>query len=161
MTDSPVTRRRVIAGVGTAALAAGLVACASGPDATAGTTPAVDPIATEAATGAASPASTAAAMSNSTIIARVADVPVGTAFQFTNPTDGNPGYVVQPSAGTFLAYSAVCTHQGCIVNPEGAGFLCPCHGAQYDASGNVTGGPAPQPLATIAVKVEGTNIVLV
>ena len=68
----------------------------------------------------------------------------------------------------------ICTHLGCSPSSKFAagasqgmpgdwlgGFLCPCHGAQYDASGNVTGGPAPQPLATIAVKVEGTNIVLV
>ncbi|WP_203924897.1 QcrA and Rieske domain-containing protein [Rugosimonospora africana] len=36
---------------------------------------------------------------------------------------------------------------------DGNGFQCPCHGATYDSSGRVTGGPATGPLAPIAVTV--------
>ncbi|WP_203924826.1 QcrA and Rieske domain-containing protein [Rugosimonospora africana] len=36
---------------------------------------------------------------------------------------------------------------------DGNGFQCPCHGATYDSSGGVTGGPATGPLAPIAVTV--------
>jgi cytochrome b6-f complex iron-sulfur subunit len=45
------------------------------------------------------------------------------------------------------AISTTCTHLGCIVAPSETGFACPCHGSRFDQDGNVTGGPAPKPLA--------------
>ena len=40
--------------------------------------------------------------------------------------------VTQPTAGEFKAFSAVCTHMGCIVNQISNGTIdCPCHGSQY------------------------------
>jgi menaquinol-cytochrome c reductase iron-sulfur subunit len=49
------------------------------------------------------------------------------------------------------ALSARCTHLGCTVraDAERDGFVCPCHGSRYDAAGNVTGGPAPNPLSYV------------
>lgn len=44
------------------------------------------------------------------------------------------------------AISLVCTHLGCTVNVVETGFLCPCHGSQYDEDGIVVGGPAPKTL---------------
>jgi Rieske Fe-S protein len=59
-------------------------------------------------------------------------------------------------AGQIVAFTAICTHQGCTVNPEGAKLECPCHGSTYDAfTGQNTGGPAPTPLAAIPVTVSG------
>lgn len=49
--------------------------------------------------------------------------------------------------GKFAAISLVCTHLGCTVNRVTTGFLCPCHGSQYDNEGMVVGGPAPKALA--------------
>jgi len=39
------------------------------------------------------------------------------------------GVIVVNSAGTFVALSDICTHQGCLVyyNKSGNDFLCPCH----------------------------------
>ncbi len=51
------------------------------------------------------------------------------------------------SKGEIAAVSLVCTHLGCTVNRVTTGFQCPCHGSQFDDSGNVVGGPAPSPLA--------------
>ncbi|MBI4748231.1 MAG: Rieske 2Fe-2S domain-containing protein [Acidobacteria bacterium] len=45
------------------------------------------------------------------------------------------------------AVSTTCTHLGCIVGLSETGFACPCHGSRFDQDGNVTGGPAPKPLA--------------
>ena len=53
------------------------------------------------------------------------------------------------------AISLTCTHQGCSVNKQVAansdGFLCPCHGAAYNAEGKVISGPAQDNLAQFKV----------
>ncbi len=46
----------------------------------------------------------------------------------------------------FRAVSSICTHLGCTVGWEGAGFHCPCHGSRFDENGTVLEGPAPKPL---------------
>ena len=51
------------------------------------------------------------------------------------------------------AISTTCTHLGCIVAPSLTGFACPCHGSQFDVDGNVTGGPAPKPLAWFQISL--------
>jgi Rieske Fe-S protein len=59
--------------------------------------------------------------------------------------------VAQPSTGMFVAFSALCTHQGCQVSFTGRGFFCMCHGSNFDLSGAVTGGPARRPLPKLQV----------
>jgi thiosulfate dehydrogenase [quinone] large subunit len=85
-------------------------------------------------------------------IANASDVAVGSAKSFTT-ANGDPAWLLHPNGATFTAYSAICTHQGCPVQWSGNGFQCPCHGATYDASGKVTGGPAPAPLPPIGVAI--------
>jgi carotenoid phi-ring synthase / carotenoid chi-ring synthase len=63
--------------------------------------------------------------------------------------DSNTTYTI--SSNTQHAISLSCTHQGCkinqVFNSEGKKeFLCPCHGARYDAEGHVISGPAKQDL---------------
>jgi thiosulfate dehydrogenase [quinone] large subunit len=141
--------------------AAGLVAGSALALGRRGSGPAPDPASGAASTGPAAPIAgtpaSAAATAGTTpapgrTIARVSDVPVGSAKSFST-ADGNPAWLLHPSQGTFKAYSAVCTHQGCPVQWDGNGFQCPCHGATYDSSGGATGGPATGPLAPIAVTV--------
>ncbi|HEY5185352.1 MAG TPA: Rieske 2Fe-2S domain-containing protein [Actinomycetes bacterium] len=124
--------------------------------------PGTTPAAASPSTAASSSASAAAAGPPSTpapsaapgvVIMPMSSVPVGSAQPFTDPQTGGPAYLLQPKAGVFRAYSAVCTHQGCTVSPDSNGFACPCHGAMYDSSGNVISGPAPQPLQSISVVV--------
>jgi ubiquinol-cytochrome c reductase iron-sulfur subunit len=46
----------------------------------------------------------------------------------------------------WLILVGVCTHLGCVPNfgtGEYGGWLCPCHGSQYDTSGRIRKGPAP------------------
>jgi Rieske Fe-S protein len=92
-------------------------------------------------------------------IANTADIPVGGGVIVK--AGGQPVVVTQPKQGDFKAFSAICTHQGCTVNKVQNGtIICPCHNSQYSAEdGSVTGGPAPQPLPKVNVKVEGTGIV--
>ena len=75
--------------------------------------------------------------------------------------DGKNIVITQPQASTFKAFTAVCTHQGCIVNSVSNGTIdCPCHGSKFSIKdGSVVNGPATSPLAPVAIKVEGTSIV--
>ena len=51
--------------------------------------------------------------------------------------------VKQPA---WLVVVGVCTHMGCVPNKSDSGWLCPCHGSEYDDSGRVVRGPAPKNL---------------
>jgi Rieske Fe-S protein len=69
--------------------------------------------------------------------------------------------ITQPTAGEFRAFSAVCTHQGCMVDAVSGGTInCPCHGSKFGLDGTVSKGPATQPLSERAVKVSGSQISL-
>ena len=118
------------------------------------------PAATSAqATAAAATTAAAAGAGAATALAKTADIPVAGGKIVT--ADGKPIVITQPKAGTFLAFTAVCTHAGCTVNSVSAGVIsCPCHGSTFSATdGSVEGGPAPSPLASVAIKVSGDSIV--
>lgn len=63
-----------------------------------------------------------------------------------------------------VAYSAVCTHLGCVVSQwvaEKGAALCPCHGGIYDLArgARVIAGPVPRPIPQLPLKVEGGVLV--
>jgi thiosulfate dehydrogenase [quinone] large subunit len=94
-------------------------------------------------------------------IGSTSQVPVGEAGRFTDPHTGQPAYVVHTSASTFVAFGAVCTHAGCIVEFDASSlqFVCPCHGGRYDArNGRVVAGPPPSPLPSIPVHIVSGTI---
>ncbi|GAA2062522.1 ubiquinol-cytochrome c reductase iron-sulfur subunit [Leifsonia soli] len=87
----------------------------------------------------------------------LASIPVGGAVSAT--LAGKPIVVSQPSAGQVVAFSAVCTHQGCTVAPQGKEFDCPCHGSKFDATtGDVLNGPARDPLPKLKATVSGDSV---
>jgi cytochrome b6-f complex iron-sulfur subunit len=92
-------------------------------------------------------------------IASESQVAPGSAFTFKD--SGNPAILVHLDNGDFVAYSAVCTHQGCTVAYKDGNLACPCHGSVFDpANGaSVIAGPAPKPLPEIPVKVQGGEVV--
>lgn len=91
-------------------------------------------------------------------IAALADVPVGGSIDAT--INGEPALISQPTAGQVVAFSAICTHQQCVVAAAGNEFHCPCHGSMFDATtGDVIQGPALEPLSAIRVAVSGDRIV--
>ena len=139
-TRTGLSRRRVlVAGAGTAVGASLLAACGGDDGGTTATT--------DSSGGGGGP------------LAKVADIPVGGAVAATG-SDGKPVIVAQPTDGEVVAFSAICTHQGCTVAPADKILKCPCHGSTYDlATGKNTGGPAPRPLTEIQVKVKGGEVV--
>jgi Rieske Fe-S protein len=91
-------------------------------------------------------------------LASTGDIPVGGGKVF----DAKNVVVTQPVSGEFVAFSAVCTHQGCSVATVRDGTInCPCHGSKFNIKdGSVAGGPAPQPLSKVSIAVDGTSIKL-
>lgn len=92
-----------------------------------------------------------------TALVATADVAVGGGVIL----DDRKIVVTQPTAGDFKAFSAICTHQSCTVGSVKDNVIsCPCHGSAYSAEdGSVENGPAPRPLKSIAVSVEGDQVV--
>jgi cytochrome b6-f complex iron-sulfur subunit len=68
---------------------------------------------------------------------------------------GDTPVIVVRTSGGFRAFSAVCTHLGCLVewNEGHREFDCPCHAARFDSEGKVIGGPAPRPLRALTARV--------
>ncbi len=75
---------------------------------------------------------------------------------------GSSAVLIRKKNGELAAFSAVCTHLGCIVQWEKAkqDFLCPCHGGRYSADGVVLAGPPPRPLKKLPFTVAGGNITI-
>ncbi|GAA1216987.1 hypothetical protein GCM10009665_03610 [Kitasatospora nipponensis] len=68
--------------------------------------------------------------------------------------------VTQPSAGQYHAFSARCTHAGCVVDQVKDNLIqCPCHGSRFNiADGTVAAGPAPTALPSYQVAVADGKI---
>ena len=63
-------------------------------------------------------------------------------------TNAGDFLVAHTAQNSFVALSAICTHQTCIITGFGnQTYVCPCHGSTYDINGRVLDGPAPAPLA--------------
>ena len=94
------------------------------------------------------------------------------AIRFT--TDTMVGYVIRQTVNSnganpapteqIVAFSAICTHRGCIVQwqEDTRQFLCPCHNGAFDATGNPIyiqkGLLYLAPLAPLDTKIENGHI---
>jgi nitrite reductase/ring-hydroxylating ferredoxin subunit len=113
----PGTRRALLAGAGAAGVAATVAGCGGS---------------TRAAPPSAGPPPRPS--SGGAVRIGTADIPVdgGKIFPDLDP-DGV--VVTQPVAGRFKAFSATCTHRGCLLASVSDGTInCPCHGARYSIS---------------------------
>lgn len=155
MTD--LDRRTVLRGVAiTGAIGASplLAACAGSDESGSGGATSPSPSAPQTSSG--SPSASADAETEA--LASTSDIPVGGGKVFAD----QELVVTQPAEGEFVGYTAVCTHQGCIVAEVGDGTInCPCHGSMFSIEdGSVAGGPAQEPLPTKPITVDGDSITL-
>jgi Rieske Fe-S protein len=151
--DGETTRRAALAGAGLAG-AALLAGCSSASSSS--STASGMPSSAPAAAG--SSGAAAAGSGGGTALGSASEIAVGGGKVFTDAKV----VVTQPSAGEYKAFSAVCTHQGCIVDQVANGTIdCPCHGSQFSIKdGSVVAGPAPSPLPAAAVTVSGGQVKL-
>lgn len=86
---------------------------------------------------------------------RGGDVGAVTAFALNTWTSVRAmGIIVGRDSGGLYAFSALCTHSGCVVTVNSDGTSdCPCHNSRFDANGRVTRGPASSDLQHYAVLV--------
>lgn len=68
--------------------------------------------------------------------------------------------VARTTSGDYIAVSAACTHEGANVayNSSGNNFVCPRHGATFNSTGGVTGGPTSTNLQKMNTSLNGTNL---
>lgn len=90
-------------------------------------------------------------------VGRVDDFTVGQGKQVQ--LGSRPVWVLRLRGG-FIALSAICTHQGCIVDWDEKRRLlrCPCHGGLFDFHGNVIAGLPQRPLERLRVEVLGDEV---
>jgi cytochrome b6-f complex iron-sulfur subunit len=61
--------------------------------------------------------------------------------------------VARTAQDSFVAVTAVCTHEGCTVTGfQNQTYVCPCHGSQFSTSGAVLKGPAATALRQFATR---------
>ena len=142
---SQASRRAVLVGAGVAVVAGaagfGWYSLAGPPPR--GTAPAGN---YPAPSGAATPAS----------LATVAEIPEGGGLVLAD----QQVVLTRESGDKVHCFTAVCTHQGCLVAQVAAGKItCPCHGSAFDATtGAVVNGPATTALAAVPVTVVNGSI---
>ncbi len=62
----------------------------------------------------------------------------------------------------FKAFSAICTHLGCLVHWDNKKreIVCPCHAGLFDMEGRVVAGPPPRPLPSLPVSVVNGRVMV-
>ena len=180
--DPRPTRRGVLLGVGLAGLAGVLAGCSTAAvaydaneagvppnrpaqDAMPSSPAPASPVPASPAPAGSEPAMTsepakkkAKPMLTGTVLGAASDIPVGGGAIYT----AAKVVVTQPASGQYKAFSAVCTHVGCLVNKVANGTIdCPCHGSEFRmTTGAVVTGPAPSPLPAKQVKIVDGQVVL-
>ncbi|MFF0276507.1 MULTISPECIES: Rieske (2Fe-2S) protein [unclassified Streptomyces] len=66
-----------------------------------------------------------------------------------------------PAEGQYKAFSAQCTHAGCVLDKiEDNEGNCPCHGSRFDVTtGKALKGPATVPLPAVPIRVENGELI--
>ena len=131
--DAVLSRRSLITSVGLAAAALGGLSACGGPDAS-------------SAGGAGTPGP---------VTAKTSEIPVGGGKIFAQAQT----VITQPTAGTYKAFSSICTHARCPVAAVTSTIDCNCHGSKFALTdGAPVAGPATTPLPARTVQVSGDSV---
>ena len=117
------------------------------------------------------PAPTGSTGSTSPSAASSGGAPTGDALTSTGDIEVGGGaifadaevVVTQPSEGEFKCFTAICSHQGCLVNSVSDGTInCDCHGSRFSIESGEpeSGSQATSPLGEVQLSVTGDQISL-
>ena len=100
-----------------------------------------------------------AELAGEVLLGTTAEVMVGSGTKFM-VDESLTILVTQPKEGVFRAFSAKCTHAGCIVTGiRDDEIACGCHGARFNPdNGEPVAGPATSPLGKIQLEVRGSDL---
>lgn len=69
--------------------------------------------------------------------------------------------VAHTSQAIFVALTSTCTHEGCTITGfRDQVYVCPCHGSQFQTSGQVAQGPAASPLRTFPTQFSNDQLTI-
>lgn len=94
-----------------------------------------------------------------TVVGAVADFPVGAGKVV--PVNDKPVIIVNTATGGIKAFSAICTHLGCVVDwkKEKGIIHSPCHEGLFNpVTGAVVGGPPPRPLPSYEIAIKDGKV---
>jgi len=77
--------------------------------------------------------------------------------------EDEPVIVIRQSDNSIRAFTATCTHLGCIVSYHSQipGFYCRCHGGKFDSNGiNIPGTPPKSPLTELKVTNSSKDLII-
>lgn len=107
------------------------------------------------------PREKATAYGGPTNVGAVEDFPINSG-KIVSVND-KPVIVVNTKVGGLKAFSAICTHLGCVVswNERKSIVHCPCHDGFFNAvTGAVVSGPPPLPLPQYELVVKDGNVLI-
>ncbi len=142
-----IERRVVLAGSLATSSAIALAACAAQPEVAETTPPSGSVDEMEIITG------------GEVLVGNIDDIAVGSGTKI-KVNDQLTILVTHPTEAQFRAFSATCTHAGCIVSGIRDGQIaCACHGARFNSeSGEPEQGPANSALRKIDLEVRGKEL---
>jgi Rieske Fe-S protein len=150
--------RRTLGGLAAAGVGVPLLAACGSDDSSTAADPAGSSATTSPSAAGTPGGGSSSASGGGEALAKTADIEVGGGQIFAD----QEVVVTQPKAGEFKCFTAVCTHQGCLVSSISDGTInCDCHGSQYSIEdGSVVQGPATFPLDAEQITVSGDSISL-
>ncbi len=162
MTTDKISRR-TLGGLAAAGVGVPLLAACSSDDPDAAADPGGSPSSSSAGSSGSPSApsqttSSESAPAGGDVLTSTSDIEVGGGAIFAD----QEVVVTQPTEGEFKCFTAICTHQGCVVSSVSDGTInCDCHGSKFSIeNGDVEEGPATFPLGEESITVSGDSISL-
>jgi Rieske Fe-S protein len=158
MTTDKITRR-TLGGLAAAGVGVPLLAACSSDEPETAADPTGSPTSSSPSAASSSAGGESTSPSAAEELTTTSDIEVGGGAIFAD----EEVVVTQPTEGEFKGFSAICTHQGCLLASVSEGTInCDCHGSRFsiETGEPEEGSQATTPLGEVALTVSGDQISL-